>query len=326
MKTTNRILAIALLFGLTTSVFAQWNNSGDCRTTGSLYVGNPANNAYSHLTIQGGNQPFGETGKRDLIFNFSGVKSAIRAYRSGSWSSNLEFLTTVTSESLVKRMIMDEYHKTVFFDKTIYIGDPAATNTGEGSKLVFTGVNSNYFTPSIYKYITTSATSGQLRVQIGDFNRDYFNLSIGIKDSEAQNVWRDYLTVLANGNVGIGKNNPQYNLDVKGTIRATEIRVNTGGADFVFENDYKLKPLSEVKSHIKEHKHLPDIPSAAEMQENGVGVSELSTKLLQKVEELTLYVIQQNEIAEQQRKVVDMQQQLIEQLRNELDEIKNNQK
>ena len=95
--------------------------------------------------------------------------------------------------------------------------------------------------------------------------------------------------------VGIGTQNPQYKLDVKGGIRAQEVVVETTGADFVFADDYQLRPLSEVEAFITENKHLPEIQSAQEMQENGVSVSELQTKLLQKIEELTLYILQQEE-------------------------------
>jgi hypothetical protein len=84
-------------------------------------------------------------------------------------------------------------------------------------------------------------------------------------------------------------------LDVAGTLRAREIIVNTTGADFVFTDDYQLRPLSEVKAFITENKHLPEIKSAQEMQENGVGINELQTQLLQKIEEITLYILQQEE-------------------------------
>lgn len=105
------------------------------------------------------------------------------------------------------------------------------------------------------------------------------------------------------GNVLIGKNtqtNTTYKLDVAGKGRFDEVVVNTSGADFVFAPNYKLRSLSEVEQHIKEKGHLPEVPSATEMQENGLSVSEMQTKLLQKVEELTLYVIEQNKIIKTQ--------------------------
>jgi hypothetical protein len=79
-----------------------------------------------------------------------------------------------------------------------------------------------------------------------------------------------------NGNVGIGTTNPQYKLDVNGTVRVQEIKVETEWADFVFNDDYHLKPLSEVNTFIKKNNHLPEIPSATEMKANeGVNVGEM---------------------------------------------------
>ena len=89
-----------------------------------------------------------------------------------------------------------------------------------------------------------------------------------------------------------------------GTIRAKEVLVNLdGGADFVFEKGYKLLPIEHVANYVQENKHLPDIPSANEMVKNGVRMGDMQVKLLQKVEELTLYAIQQNKkIVEQEKK------------------------
>ena len=94
------------------------------------------------------------------------------------------------------------------------------------------------------------------------------------------------------GNVGIGTTNPgTYKLAVVGSIRAQEIVVDTGWSDFVFENNYRLPPLNEVEQFISENKHLPGIPTEAEVKKNGITLGNISSKLLQKIEELTLYVI-----------------------------------
>jgi hypothetical protein len=109
-----------------------------------------------------------------------------------------------------------------------------------------------------------------------------------------------------NGNVGIGTATPNYKLDVLGTIRAKEVLVNLdGGADFVFEKDYKLLPIEHVASYVQKNKHLPDLPSANEMVKNGVSMGDMQVKLLQKVEELTLYAILQNKKIEILMKRID---------------------
>ena len=97
------------------------------------------------------------------------------------------------------------------------------------------------------------------------------------------------------GNVGIGTTNPgDYKLAVNGTIRAKEIKVETGWSDFVFADNYKLMPLNKLEKYIKRNKSLPGIPSEKEVFENGVELGEMQAKFLEKIEELTLYVIEQN--------------------------------
>ncbi len=116
------------------------------------------------------------------------------------------------------------------------------------------------------------------------------------------------------GNVGIGIINPgTYKLNVCGTIRANEVVVNTTGADFVFGHDYELPELAEVEQYIKENKRLPGFESSVEMQENGMYLSEVQTKLIQKIEELTLYIIEQNKRLEQQNsKIISLEQKIVE--------------
>ena len=93
--------------------------------------------------------------------------------------------------------------------------------------------------------------------------------------------------------MGIGTTNPQHLLQVAGQIGAEEVLITPTGADYVFQPGYRLRPLSEVDAYIQVNHHLPDIPSADEAKQNGVGVGDMQSRLLAKVEELTLHMIQQ---------------------------------
>ncbi|MBI4873845.1 MAG: hypothetical protein HY822_04335 [Acidobacteria bacterium] len=102
--------------------------------------------------------------------------------------------------------------------------------------------------------------------------------------------------IASNGNVGIGTTNPQYLLSVNGTMGAKEVIVtNTGWSDYVFRPGYRLRPLSEVGAYIRANGRLPGIPSEAEVLKKGVGVGEMQARLLAKIEELTLHLIQQDQ-------------------------------
>ena len=112
--------------------------------------------------------------------------------------------------------------------------------------------------------------------------------------------------IATNGSVGIGTDTPDpfYLLSVNGKIRAKEIRVNTNWADYVFESKYRLRPLTEVEQFIKKHKHLPGIENAAKLEKDGVDISKMQQKMMEKIEELTLYLIEANKKIEALQKAV----------------------
>jgi hypothetical protein len=124
----------------------------------------------------------------------------------------------------------------------------------------------------------------------------------------------DRMIINSDGNIGIGTTSPDQKLTVKGIVHTQEVRVDLTGAvtpDYVFEPDYNLTSLSEIETYVKENKHLPEVPSAKQMEEEGLNLKEMNLLLLKKVEELTLYVIDlKNENIEQQKKLSNQQQQI----------------
>jgi len=127
----------------------------------------------------------------------------------------------------------------------------------------------------------------------------FYTNNSGYKAGEEDLVER--MRITPEGNIGIGIINPQNKLEVAGTIRAKEVKIeSTGWADFVFGHDYELPSLKDVEKHIIEKQTLPGIPSEEEVKENGIDLGKMQIKLLQKIEELTLYTIQQQKQLEEQ--------------------------
>ncbi|MFM7855404.1 MAG: beta strand repeat-containing protein, partial [Flammeovirgaceae bacterium] len=118
------------------------------------------------------------------------------------------------------------------------------------------------------------------------------------------------------GNVGIGTTLTDAKLTVKGVIHTNEVKVDLSvqGPDYVFEKDYNLMSLEETKAYIDANKHLPEVPSAKEMEKNGVQLGEMNLLLLKKVEELTLHLIEQNKKLDEMKKENEAQNELIKSL------------
>ena len=142
-------------------------------------------------------------------------------------------------------------------------------------------------TGSTSSLVLKSETGGDKFFRIKDYdNEEAFKIGAKSGDSYFK------------GNMGIGTTSTfGYKLAVNGSIGAKEVNVEVTSAwpDYVFKPDYQLSTLEDVKKHIDEKGHLPNIPSAQEVDENGISLGEMNRLLLEKVEELTLYILNQEE-------------------------------
>jgi len=130
-------------------------------------------------------------------------------------------------------------------------------------------------------------------------------------NNTGESVWdiKEDGTVYYNGgNVGIGTDNPITKFVVDGEIRATKVRVrgDVNLPDYVFEEDYDLRSLEEVETYIEQNGHLPEVPSAAQVEKEGLSLGDMDATLLKKVEELTLYLIEMKKQNEELKKEVEV--------------------
>ncbi|MBQ6765078.1 MAG: hypothetical protein IJP45_07845 [Paludibacteraceae bacterium] len=158
---------------------------------------------------------------------------------------------------------------------TLVMGTPAETYAVSKIALKPGGCNQDSLYSEIKMYTAYNTTNHVAKIKLNTM----------------ENCW-----INTPGYIGIGTESPRDKLDVRGTIRADAIIVyEIDGADYVFDKSYTLRSLEELQQYIHENQHLPEIPSATEMQEKGVNMNELQIQLLQKIEELTLYIIQQEQ-------------------------------
>ena len=178
------------------------------------------------------------------------------------------------------------------------IGADAGAVTGAGNRLFFNGVTSNTDELSIYR-LNRANNLSDLRVNIGDdYGSGDDRFLIGTTNW-ADSKYYVHMVVGADGKVGIGTEVfGTERLAVNGNIRAKEIKVEaTGWPDYVFARDYRPLSPDALERYISVNKHLPGLPSAKEAEANGVELGKMNKKLLEKIEELTLYMIsQQKEI------------------------------
>jgi hypothetical protein len=186
--------------------------------------------------------------------------------------------------------------------EALQIGDRFVIHNG-GTKVI--GYNWHYENGTS-KYITDGYSS-----QIRFGSNGTLSFVVSPSDSAGHNITEEkYAIHITNdGKVGIGTTNPHgYELAVKGFVIAEDFTVEKYNhwPDFVFNENYKILSLTELEKFIKQNKHLPGIPSKKEVKEKGIKLGEMNAKLLQKIEELTIYIIQQQKEIEALKKEVEI--------------------
>lgn len=137
---------------------------------------------------------------------------------------------------------------------------------------------------------------GAIRVPQGSGKSDIIFGTNSNGDLTSDNI-EERMRIANNGNVGIGTDNPDTKLTVAGKIHAQEVKVTVAAGsvpDYVFNKEYHLKSLEAVEAHINKEGHLPNIPSAKDLEYHGLKLKEMNLKLLEKIEELMLYTIAQD--------------------------------
>lgn len=181
--------------------------------------------------------------------------------------------------------------------------------------------------------LTRTSSTGNVeaaKIVLDDADTNFGNLVFRVKttasSAEMDNYYSDALTIKgSNANIGIGTSTPDEKLTVKGKIHTQEVRVDMAGdlvPDYVFATDYKLKTLQEVEDFIKKNNHLPEIPSAVAFEKNGLLLAEMNMSLLKKMEEATLYIIQQDKEIKAQSGEIEMLKKEMQVLKKENESFK----
>lgn len=280
--------------------------SGRVNTTGTLNTFLGAYSGYSNTTA----------GSNTFVGYHAGYTNTSGGFN--TFIGNLSGKFNTTGFWNVFMGLQSGYNNTTG-SSNLFLGNNAGFSnlTGEGNIAI--GVNSGY-----------SNTAGNNNIFIGTSagNAETGSDKLYIANSNTPNplIKGDFAnsTLIFNGKVGVSTstfpttvgtaNVSAYKLFVKGGILTEEVRIRTGWADYVFEKDYNLKSLREIEKFIQKYGHLPNVPSAQKIEAEGLSVGEISRIQQEKIEELTLHLIEQSKKIEKQEEKIDELSKLVNSL------------
>lgn len=284
--------------------------NGNTNILGNLTVGTTSSN----LLQLNGKIRGGETGGALKLLNDNGYltmgASNTSPYKSFDFSSDKTFFKflkplhfqAIATQNGVNIATINTIGN-FSFEKNVRIKGPLSLAGNSITPITNLNGNLNITRPATGgQFINLSRTGSSTQWSIGTvYNTGKF--AIGQANTTDANFLTPPFVIETDGKVGIGTAQPLTDLDVRGVISAHEIRVTLDhSADFVFDEKYNLPTLNEVNSFIQENGHLPGIPKESKVVNEGLNVADMQIKLLQKVEELTLYAIEQQKRIEQLEK------------------------
>jgi hypothetical protein len=301
-----KILPLMMLFPF--MVKGQWTTNGSniySSNTGNVGIGTTS--PISKLNVQSDDLQLQLTGASDvnkrlrLGYNTTGNYGSIQALRSGTTYDNFNINPDGGNVGVGTVAPSAKLHiNASLTESAIKIGSPNV----QGNINVPIGASTGGYNLDFYTWRDIQVDQIGARIRAERINSyqpnnalvQSMDLVFSTSTGGIQTELTEKLRINSTGNVSIGTSDAKgYKLAVNGNILATEIKVQAAPwPDYVFSKNYNLPALQSIEKHIKKEGYLPDMPSAKEVESNGINVGEMNAKLLKKIEELTLYIIDQN--------------------------------